>query len=191
MTALNHPSNREGHLLIGGGLMVVGLIAAGLMAIDIDPSGWLAGSGWTSFVIIPGVLLLGAGLLTRRPGSEGLTIGGAIVTTVGLMLLAMDQTGTWQSWAYAWALIPAAAGGGLLLHGLRSHDGTAIAYGIRVGLVSLVMLLVGAWYFETIFQTGAPPFELGDAWPILLIGIGAAVLLSGMVRRSRDTEHPS
>ena len=88
---------------------------------DLDPSAWLGGSGWTLFVIVPGVLLLASGLLTDRPAALGLTIAGSIVTTIGLLLLAMDQTDRWDAWAYAWALIPAAAGVGLVLHGLRTR----------------------------------------------------------------------
>ena len=102
-------THRDG-LIIGAALIVVGLGAMAMTYADLDPSAWLGGSGWTLFVIVPGVLLLASGLLTDRPAALGLTIAGSIVTTIGLLLLAMDQTDRWDAWAYAWALIPAARG---------------------------------------------------------------------------------
>ncbi len=155
---------------------------------DIDPSRWLDGSGWTLFVLAPGAILLSAGLWTARPSGEGLTIAGSIVTTIGLMLLVMDRTGSWESWAYAWALIPAGAGVGVLLHGARGGDRSRVIAGLRVVLVSLVLLAVGGWYFQTIFRTGEPPFEFGVAWPVVLIVIGAIVVLAGLLRGRRHGE---
>ena len=133
MTALTHRPNRDGSLILGGGLMVVGLVALAMTLGGLDPSRWLGGSGWTLFVIVPGVLLLSAGLLTERPAAEGLTIAGSIVTTIGVLLLAMDQSGRYDAWAYAWALIPMAAGAGVVLHGLRAGDRSSVAAGLRLG----------------------------------------------------------
>ena len=84
-------TKRDGPV-IGGALIVVGLIALAMTYADLDPGRWLGGSGWTLFVIVPGVLLLASGLLTDRPAALGLTIAGSIVITIGLLLLAMDQT---------------------------------------------------------------------------------------------------
>ena len=89
-------TTRDGPI-IGGALIVVGLVALAMTYADLDPSRWLGGSGWTLFVIVPGVLLLASGLLTDRPAALGLTIAGSIaVTTIGLLLLAMDQTDRWD-----------------------------------------------------------------------------------------------
>jgi len=180
MTAQTHRPNREGPLILGGGLMVVGVVALAMTLSGLDPSRWLGGSGWTLFVIVPGVLLLSAGLLSNRPAAVGLTIAGSIVTTIGLLLLAMDQTDRYDAWAYAWALIPMAAGIGLVLHGLRSGDRAVLSKGLRLGGVSLVMLIAGYWFFETLFRTGEAPVDLGDGWPILVIALGAVVILLGL-----------
>ena len=99
------------------------------------------------------------------------------MTTIGLLLLGMDQTGRYDAWAYAWALIPMAAGAGVVLHGLREGDRAAVAAGLRLGGVALVLLVAGAWFFETLFRTGELPFDLGEGWPILLVAIGAVVVL--------------
>ena len=166
--------------VIGGGLVVTGLVALAMTKADLDPSSWLGGSGWTLFVIVPGVLLLATGLVTDRPAGLGLTIAGSIVTTIGALLLVMDQTGRWDAWAYAWALIPAAAGVGLVVHGLRTQDRSLVGAGLRLGAVALGLLVVGGWFFETLFRTGEPPVDLGDGWPIMVIAIGAVVVLLGL-----------
>ena len=172
-------THRDG-LIIGAALIVVGLGAMAMTYADLDPSAWLGGSGWTLFVIVPGVLLLASGLLTDRPAALGLTIAGSIVTTIGLLLLAMDQTDRWDAWAYAWALIPAAAGIGLVLHGLQTQDRSFVVAGLRLGAVALGLLAVGGWFFETLFRTGEPPVDLGDGWPIMVIALGAIVVLLGL-----------
>ena len=47
-----------------------------------------------------------------------MVVGGTVATTVGLVLLYQNNTGHWESWAYAWALVgPAASGLGLALWG--------------------------------------------------------------------------
>lgn len=191
MTALMHRPNRDGSLVLGGGLMIAGLVALAMTLGGLDPSRWLGGSGWTLFVIVPGVLLLSAGLLTDRPAAEGLAIAGSIVTTIGVLLLAMDQTGRYDAWAYAWAVIPLAAGAGVVLHGLRTGDRSAVAAGLRLGGIALVLLVGGAWFFETVFRTGEPPFDLGEGWPILLVAIGAVVVLLGLFGGPSDDANPT
>ena len=185
MTEMTDRPRREGALTIGAVLIVVGLLAAALTYLDVDPTQWLGGSGWTLFILVPGLALLGFGLLTTRPAAEGLTIGGAVVTALAVMMLVMDRTEAWESWAYAWALIPAAAGAGLMLHGLRRSDRVAIDKGLRLAAASLVMMLIGGWYFGTLFATGRPPFDVGDAWPLVLVVIGAVILAVGWLAPPR------
>jgi hypothetical protein len=184
MTALTDRRSRDGSLVVGGILIVVGFVALAMTYAGLDPSTWLGGSGWTLFVITPGVILLLAGLVARGQAGEGLTIGGSIVTTIGLMLLVMDRTGAWETWAYAWALIPAAAGVGVVLHGIRTGNGGLIGIGLRLVAISAGLFLLGAWYFGNLFETGVAPIELGDAWPVVLIGAGAVVIAAAFIRRA-------
>ncbi len=188
MTALTGRRHRTDTLAVGGTLVVVGALALLVTFANVDSSQWLGGSGWTLFIIVPGVLLLAAGLLTHRAAAPGLTIAGAIVSTIGLMMLAMDQTGRYDAWAYAWALIPAAAGSGLLLHGLRTHNPSLVSTGLRLGAGALAVLVVGGWFFETLFRTGEPPVDLGDGWPIVVIAIGAFVILLGLLGGRDDQD---
>jgi hypothetical protein len=191
MTELCERPDRRDAIYVGSGLIVIGLLALAMVSADIDPSEWLGGSGWTLFVFVPGAILLAAGLLSRGDAAEGLTIAGSIVITVAALLFGMDRTGHWESWAYAWALIPAAAGLGVVLYGLRTGDRSDMNGGIRLILVALAMLVVGAWFFETMFQTGEVPFSFGEWWPLTFIALGAIVILLSLVGRPREQHGPT
>ena len=164
---------------IGLILVVVGAILfAGQMAgIGIEDV------GWPIFVIAVGVVILLIGLVVAN--EQGMVIGGTVVTTVGLVLLYQDQTGRWESWAYAWALVgPAASGLGLLLWGLRSGNGTDIRNGTWGLLGGLAIFAVAFLFFEGVIGIGGDRLALPE-WllPVAVIAIGVVVLLRGMLQR--------
>src|SRR3990172_3250669 len=70
---------------------------------------------WPLPIIGIGVLLVSIGLITWVPG---LFIPAAIVSGIGGLLYWQNATGNWESWAYAWALIPGFFGIGVGLMGL-------------------------------------------------------------------------
>ena len=91
-----------------------------------------------------------------------MVIGGTVVTTVGLVLLYQDQTGRWESWAYAWALVgPAASGLGLLLWGMRSGDARRVRNGTWALLGGLGLFVVGFLFFEGVIGIGGEPSAPG------------------------------
>src|SRR3954447_1093257 len=180
MTPLTRRPMRADLTVIGGAIVMFGFIGLVVTFADVDLSHWLGGSGWTMLIVVPGLVLLAAGVLTNGSRALGLTIAGCVVTTIGSMLLAMDQLGRYDAWAYAWALIPAAVGLGLVVHGLRSRDRSFVTIGTRLAAVALGIFAVAGWFFETLFETGEPPLHLADGWPLLVIGIGAIVMLLGL-----------
>ncbi len=98
----------------------VSLIVAGAVFLLGSLFGWdLGPSLWPLFISVPGVLLLLAATLS--PVST-LFIPGSVLTTLGLIFFVQELTGHDESWAYAWALLPAAVGVGLFLHGRRSGN---------------------------------------------------------------------
>ena len=102
---------------IGLVLVVVGaiLFAGQVAGIGIEDI------GWPFFVIAAGIAILLIGLVVAN--EQGMVIGGTVVTTVGLVLFYQDQTGRWESWAYAWALVgPAASGLGLVPWGPAQRE---------------------------------------------------------------------
>jgi hypothetical protein len=181
-------SERVRALAVGGLLVAVGLVAFAMQRTGVEFRDWLDGSGWTLFIIVPGAALLVAAALAAGGAAQGLTTAGAIVSTVGLLLLYQDRTGHYESWAYAWALIPMSVGASLMVHGVRVARRDLITFGARMIAIMGAILVVGAWYFETVFKTGQVPFDLGEAWPLILVAVGALVLLSTLFRSTTKEE---
>jgi hypothetical protein len=178
-----------------GGLTVLGtilvLVGAGwfvLRELRIDPFEAIADAGWPFFVIIPGVVLLVASLVRTPPNGVGLAIAGSIVTTVGAVLFYQQTSGHWESWAYAWALVgPGAAGLGMLVYGLIFGQRDLLGVGARLVAIGAAIFAVGYWYFETIFASGRAPLELGQWWPVVLVGVGLLALAAGLLGRGSRT----
>ena len=102
-------------LVVGVLLILAGLtlVVVQLFGVDLDLM------GWPLFVIIPGVLLLIFAVGLGGSAGEGLSVVGAMVTVVGLILFYQDRTGHWATWAYAWALVaPGSIGLGQIIFGL-------------------------------------------------------------------------
>jgi hypothetical protein len=186
MTAVSPQTRYRRNAIVAGIVLIaIGSIAWAMNATGTDPSTWLGGSGWTLFILIPGAALFVGGLLARDEPAVGLTIAGSIIMTVAAMLFVMDRTGHYEAWAYAWTLIPGAAGIGVLIHGFKTDDRAKIGAGSRLILISLAMFAVGAWFFETVFQTGAVPFGIDAFWPLVLVVIGVVVVALAVLRGPR------
>ncbi len=128
-------------------------------------------------------MIFNIGLLVAK--EQGMVIGGTVVTTVGLVLLYQDQTGRWESWAYAWALVgPAASGLGLALWGLRSGNGADVRNGTWGLLGGLAIFGVAFLFFEGVIGIGGDRLALPE-WllPAAVIAIGVVVLLRGVIER--------
>jgi hypothetical protein len=183
MTAAStQTDHRRNPIIAGIVLIMIGAIAWAITAAGMDPSQWLGGSGWTLFIFIPGLVLFVGGLLAQDEPAVGLTIAGSIIMTIAAMLFAMDRTEHYEAWAYAWTLIPGAAGIGVLIHGSQAGDRRKVRAGGRLILISLVMFAVGAFFFETIFQTGTVPFGVDASWPVVLVVVGVFVIALAFLR---------
>lgn len=164
---------------VGLVLVVIGvaLFAGQLMGIGFEDLGWPA------LVIAAGAVILLIGLVVA--GEQGMVIGGAVATTVGLVLLFQDRTGRWETWAYAWALVgPAASGLGLALWGARTGNAADIRNGIWGLLGGLAVFVIGFLFFEGVIGIGGDRIALPE-WllPVAVIGIGVVVLGRGMMER--------
>ena len=175
---------------LGVALLLIGiaLFIGQLFDVGIDDVGWPA------IVIGIGVVILVLGLFVNH--EQGMVIGGTVATTVGLVLLYQNNTGHWESWAYAWALVgPGAAGLGMLVYGLIFGQRDLLSAGARLVAIAAAIFVAGYWYFETVFATGQAPLELGQWWPVVVVGAGLLALVAGFLGRgSRNGErriHPS
>ena len=166
-------------MAIGLVLVVIGatLFGGQLLGIGIEDI------GWPFFVIAAGVAIVVVGLVVAD--EQGMVIGGAITTTVGLVLLYQDQTDRWESWAYAWALVgPAASGLGLALWGIRNGNAGDVRNGIWGMLGGLAIFVVRFLFFEGVIGIGGDRLALPE-WvlPVAVIGIGLAVLGRAVLER--------
>lgn len=176
------PSRRSDRVAIVGLVLVAaGIAAYVLREIGLDPIRVISHLAWPVFVVAPGLILVLAAVIVPRPNGVALAIPGAIVTSIGLLLWYQTLTGHWESWAYAWALVgPGAAGLALFLYGTGSRDATQVGVGLRLMGIAAIVFVVGLLFFETIFESGRLPVDLGATWPFLVIAIGA-VLVGGSV----------
>jgi len=170
-------------LAIGAILVVIGLILLVAQLADFA----LGDLGWPFWIVAVGAVLLALGLTVV--GEKGLVIGGTVVTTIGLILLYQDSTGHWESWAYAWALIPAASGLGLALWGIRSGSFSDIRAGTWGLLGGLAFFAVAFLFFEGIIGLSGDRLPIAD-WvlPVVVIGIGLVLLARGLMQREPSAE---
>jgi hypothetical protein len=157
--------------VIGLALVVFGLLAFAARSFGFN----FGEDGWPLFVLLPGLLLLG-GMFLGRDGAA-LAIPGAVVTTIGLILLLQNATGRFETWAYVWALIPAAAGLGQLIQSGATGSETQARDGRRALLTGLTLFAAFGLFFEIlIFGTWTRSGLWNFLLPAALIGGGLYLL---------------
>lgn len=129
---------------------------------------------WPVYVIGAGVLLLLLGLLV---GAPGMAVPATIVAGIGGVLYWQETTGNWESWAYAWTLIPGFVGLGIILEALLEGKPRG---GLRAG-GSLMVISAILFVIFASFMGG--PALLGTYWPVLLILIGLWFIIRSLLRR--------
>lgn len=148
--------------LVGGVVLI--LLGLFFLVSQVAPGlwGWVGPLSWPLIVVGVGAFLLLIGLASNAPG---MAVPACIVGGIGLLLYWQNATGNWESWAYAWTLIPGFAGVGTILMGLWGGKWRHVADGAGTVLVSLILFAVFASFF-------GGPFSLGKYWPVLLILLG-------------------
>ena len=160
-----NPLNRG----IGIALVVIGLLV--LLGQWID---WSV-VGWPFFIIVPGVAMLAVAFLGRG-ASAGLAVPGAIVTTVGLVLLIQSATDTFESWAYAWGLVLASVGFGSFLQAALNRDVKQQRSSLKLTWLGLGLFAAFGVFFELFIFGGMAGWVWTYGLPIALIVAGAYLL---------------
>lgn len=154
------------------GILLIALGALFLLARVGDLGAYL----WPVFVIAPGAGLLVWAFMGGKDAA-GLAIPGSIVSMVGLILLAQQVTGRFDTWAYAWGLIVAAVGVGTWLYGVLGDREKEVRDGLRTATTGLVLFAAFGVFFEFVIGLGG-----GGGWwrswlvPVLLIAAGVFLL---------------
>jgi hypothetical protein len=195
MDRRREPWSRSAAVAVGLLLVVVGLVFLVVQWSDLRLPFDLSRLGWPLYIIVPGVVLLVAGLLTGAESGVGLATAGGIVTTVGLILAYQESTSHWASWAYAWALVaPGSVGASMLLWAALHGRGGLIRGGLSALAVGLVMFLVGFAFFEGVLSIGGDRgiAPLGrQALPAALILAGVLIIISRLWPSPRNDWAPA
>ena len=165
--------NNRGRSLVGGLILI--LLGAWFLAAQFIP-GWSIHFSWPWIIIGAGGFMLLLGLLTGVPD---MAVPACIVGGIGGLLYWQDATGNWESWSYAWSLIPGFVGVGVILSGLF---GGKLLKSLREGLNLIVISLILFVIFAA-FLGG--PNLLGNYWPALLILLGLWMLIRPLFRSRR------
>ncbi len=173
--------------VVGLLLIAVGAIALVLRTIGVNLFESIGPWGWPFFIIVPGVVLLALSLAPVPPKGVGFAIGGAVVTTVGSLLLYQSRTGHWESWSYAWALIPTMAGVAMTLYGLLAGAHGLVSSGSRMASIAFGLFLVGGWFFEGLFAGEQRPLDVANWWPVGLMILGALFVIRAVLTRPEAT----
>lgn len=176
------PRRRDAHEGMVGGAILVALGVVILTQHFFNFVGF--GFPWQLFIIGPGLLLFGLMVLGGR-GASGLAIPASVVTTIGMILLFQGMFDYFESWAYAWALLPTAGGVGTLIAGLWGGNGQMIEAGKRAAAGGFSLFLAFAAFFELlIFRHGS---FTEYAWTFALILVGGFFVVRGLARlRARE-----
>lgn len=163
--------NSERRSSLAGGLVLI-LVGLCFLVIQIVP-GLQVWFSWPLIIVGVGVLLLIIGLLTSVPA---VAVPACIVGGIGGLLYWQNATDNWESWAYAWALIPGFVGLGIVLSGLLGGEARqSMRAGGWLILISLVLFTVFGSFFGALGLVGA-------YWPVLLIALGLLVLVRPLFR---------
>jgi hypothetical protein len=149
--------------------LVLIMIGLWLLAIQVYPplrSFANAPDTWPFSVIGVGAVLAVLALVSWTPG---LLIPASIVGGIGAILYYQNTTGDWESWAYAWALIPGFVGTGMVFSGLLERRRASIFQGAWTIFYSAFLFLIfgsflGGWGL------------MAQYWPVLLIAAGLILL---------------
>jgi hypothetical protein len=165
---------RRSNLAVG---LILILLGAWFLAVQVFPNlrVWFNLSfSWPLIVIGVGVLLLLIGLLAGEPG---MAVPACIVAGIGGLLYYQNLTGNWESWAYAWTLIPGFVGAGVILSGLLGNSPKrSLGNGLNLIVISLVLFLVFAAFL------GGPNL-FGPFWPLLIILLGLWLIVRPLFNR--------
>src|SRR5262249_30865654 len=94
---------------VGALLIALGLLLLAQLLFGVSWRG-----AWPFYVIAVGLIFF-VGVVVGGPAAGPLAIPGALISTVGLILLYQRAFDRFQTWAYAWTLLVVASGLGLLV----------------------------------------------------------------------------
>lgn len=153
-------------ILVGVWLLVVQFVPS-LQILSINDRSWP--------LLIVGLAAIVA-ILALVTWTPPLLIPACILGGLGGLLYYQNATGNWESWAYAWTLIPGLVGIGVFVSSLlQGKVRAAILGGGWLVIISASLFLVFGSFL------GGPNL-LGPYWPVILILLGVIALAQSFLR---------
>lgn len=127
---------------------------------------------WPLLVVLLGITFF-IGMLVSGKRGAGLAIPGAVFSALGILLFIQNIFSMWITWSYAWALLIAAVGVGMLIMNLylRKLNLRRVA-GLIIG-IGLTLFVVFGILFEVVFfrpqDRGSTAYFLGGG--LVLLGL--------------------
>lgn len=167
---------RYGRLIVGLSLVALGLALFLAQLLQISLVKYL----WPLFILTPGLVLFFAALRASHEIGQVLIVPGSIVTMLGFLLLYQRLFNHWESWAYAWSLLPLAIGLGQMVYGRwRGYPGM-VTTGRSLVQIFGIIFAAGFFFFEMVLNIS----DLGIwAWIALFIGGGVYLIWRGLRAR--------
>ncbi len=165
-------SEKRGNLVVGLLLVLVGVWFLVVQFVPGIAERFKLDISWPLIVVGVGLFLLVLGLLL---GAPGMAVPACIVGGIGGILYWQNATNNWESWSYAWALIPGFVGIGIVLAGLLGEGRDQIRSGLGMIGTSLVLFVL---FF--IFFGG---YGLEKYWPVAVIALGLWLLVRSLFRK--------
>lgn len=159
--------------VVGGVILI--LLGALLLVRQVVPHLFIWFS-WPFYIIGFGLLFIIAAAIS---GTGGLAIPGSIIAGIGGILYYQQLTGSWESWAYMWTLIPGFVGFGIVMAGLFEASCRKID---NSGWFLIALSLVG---FIVLGGAFGMPWIAVKFWPLILILLGVIALINSFIRIKR------
>ena len=152
-------------LILFGALLLANQLVPGLHSLF----------DWPWIVMGVGAVFILLAIFTQ---TGGLAIPGCIVGGIGAILFYQNLTGNWETWAFAWSLIPGFVGVGIALATLISPKENPDGLSSSLILISISLILFfifgGARFFG---------FDSFILWPIVIIALGLFLLVKGVLKK--------
>ena len=158
-------------------LGLVLILAGGVFLADLFLPFDLMRLFWPVLIILFGLTFFVGMLLAGRSGS-GLAIPGTVITTLGLLLFVQNTFRLWVTWAYAWALLVAAVGLGLLIMNIYIKRTNLRRAGALVVGIGLTLFVVFGVFFEIILNIAGTGLYSGIFLGVGLVLLGLFVVFS-------------
>lgn len=166
-------TGQKTHIAIGILLLLAGIWLFAMMMFPELQSLVQIQITWPLIIVGVGAVLFLFGLFL---GTPSLLIPACILGGIGGLLYWQNLTGNWESWAYAWALIPGFSGVGQVLAGLLgASEQHLVQKGLWQIFISLILFVIFGSFLGNLSW-------LGPFWPLLLILAGLVLVVRGIIK---------